>query len=1295
MTNHSSQPTYDVFELLIGQASADATYPLTITQAPAGEGTGISTIDPQDEELQDALAALEDGDFDAEFLQDVGAFLFEEVFPDEIISLLRSSINLVRGRDYDEEDDAAQHLRIRLRIEAPELATLPWELLFDGDEDAFIAISPELPLVRYVPARLPARPMQITPPLRLLIVIASPDDLGPLGFDEIDTAQEQTIILEALSDLVDQDRIQVHIVDHGTPANISQAMRSFRPHIFHFIGHGVYDGDVAHVVLEDDEGNAEPVNERTFREFFTGSNDTRLVILNACQTATASSIRPLAGLAPLILQRKLSAVIAMQYPISDHAAHVFSREFYRSLATGYPVDASVAEARKGIYMDGDTTALDWVVPVLFMRSKDGRLFELDEPEPATTSLQIPPPPEPTPPPFVLDGFVGRERELAVYHKEIQKLGRTVITGMLGTGKTALAAELVRRYVYDDHKKVFWYSFRPDEDANVLIWKLAAFLAWHKQPDLWEMIQSMYQTGGTLPPAPVLLDYAVQLLSKDKYAICLDDIHFINEDSILNSDMLVEKLRTLIADGKLQLIITSQQVPDFVPISQMIPLEGMTPHDSLQLLQANGITLDGSLYHALHERTDGNVQFLHLAIEAIKQTGKPERVIERLAMTNDVERYLVAEIDDTLDEDAREVMSGIAVLMGHLSSRDVIEFVTEHEHTWHILTELSQLNLLLVDNEHAKHRYYQNPIIRAFYYDRLGRRERRAMHFRAGEYHREEEFDPYLAAYHMEKAGEVEEAAELVTAYMHDIRQSGNTTPILSLLNTLNPRKLEPELWAKVCAAKGLIYRQRSEIELARESYQEAMTQLSHVPDSPPIYQSRAEICLWAGYTLLNHSLHDADRWVERGFDIIKEQTEGKAIDRIFGKLVDISEPRKRASRRKSTRAKQTESKEVKPDKPRRRRQTASLDNLLDKLDEKNAIKPFTFPQTEAGLHIVMASVRLQEGDAQEGLRLVQIGLDQLPHEQRNQRTRLHGLTVLGQIYVQLRHYEQGRDTLLQALKLAEEIGYAMQQGLILNNLMGVVFFMGEWQQALDYLHRAIEISGQTGSIVIQTRLQLNAGFIATDLGDDTTAETYLQQTLLMAETHNLKRFQMLGRSYLARLYIRQKSADRVALAVMMLAEAEKMAEDSGFQAVLPDIHRRFAQAYLLQNQTNNALTAATKSVTIAEELSSKSEIGKGLRVLAQVYSAGELMTAQDMTAQDMTAQDMAVVDDAFTRSLDLLKKEPYDHARTQVALARYLLKFDRSALQHTINVDELLDEAEATFERLGAERDALECSQLR
>lgn len=350
------------FNLLIGFRAARG-YPVTVTRAPAGDAKGVCQIDPGSPDFQDMLRRVERGDSDEAFLTDFGCCLFEALFAGEIGSVFRSSLGQARGQ--------GQGLRVCLHLEPPELAALPWEFLYDPQQDCFLAISPETPLVRYVPMPSPTRPTAVKPPLRVLAVISAPDDAPPL-----DVAEELGIIRGALEAGINQGWLQLHVLEHGSVADISQAMRDFHPHVFHFVGHGRFEDDQAYVLLEDVHGCALPLDERAFREFFLGLPDTRLAVLNACQTASLSSTRSLAGLAPRLLQRNLSAVVAMQYPLAGHIALIFAREFYRSLGRGRPLDAAIAEARKGIFLETGGSTPEWGIPVLFLRAGDGQLLEI-------------------------------------------------------------------------------------------------------------------------------------------------------------------------------------------------------------------------------------------------------------------------------------------------------------------------------------------------------------------------------------------------------------------------------------------------------------------------------------------------------------------------------------------------------------------------------------------------------------------------------------------------------------------------------------------------------------------------------------------------------------------------------------------------------------------------------------------------------------------------------------------------------------------------------------------------------
>jgi hypothetical protein len=78
----------------------------------------------------------------------------------------------------------------------------------------------------------------------------------------------------------------------------------------------------------------------------------------------------------------LPSAVAMQFPISDDAAVEFSSEFYASLAMLRPVDMAVTDGRLAIHSKSPRS-FEWATPVLFMRSRDGKILELAAKEDAS------------------------------------------------------------------------------------------------------------------------------------------------------------------------------------------------------------------------------------------------------------------------------------------------------------------------------------------------------------------------------------------------------------------------------------------------------------------------------------------------------------------------------------------------------------------------------------------------------------------------------------------------------------------------------------------------------------------------------------------------------------------------------------------------------------------------------------------------------------------------------------------------------------------------------------------------
>ena len=174
---------------------------------------------------------------------------------------------------------------------------------------------------------------------------------------------------------------------------LRRVLREGEYHIFHFVGHGGFDegNQDGVLVLEGDNRRSREVSSTDLGTVLHDHRPLRLAVLNACEGARGSRLDPFAGTAQSLVQQGIPAVIAMQFEVSDEAAICFTREFYSSIAGGYPVDAALAEARKAIL--ADVNEIEWATPVLHMRAPDGRVFDVGR-RAGAAAAQPPASPEP-------------------------------------------------------------------------------------------------------------------------------------------------------------------------------------------------------------------------------------------------------------------------------------------------------------------------------------------------------------------------------------------------------------------------------------------------------------------------------------------------------------------------------------------------------------------------------------------------------------------------------------------------------------------------------------------------------------------------------------------------------------------------------------------------------------------------------------------------------------------------------------------------------------------------------------
>jgi hypothetical protein len=375
-------------------------YPVSVEHSPAGEARETMNFPFAPLVLENQLLSLENALLQSgserarrriaapeqRTAQDFGVALLDALLTGDI----RSRFDVSRREALAQ----GKGIRVKLRIEAPELAALPWEFMFEPRTGDFLSLSREIAVVRYPVVAQPSKPLSITPPLRVLGMVSSPNDLEPL-----DTAREMSRIESALQEMKAAGHLEWHWLKGQTWRDLRAALRHGPWHVFHFIGHGGFDtrAEEGFLALADERGKARYVSATEVGRLLHDHNDLRLVILNACLGAQGGTRDVFSSTAATLTRRGIPAVVAMQYEITDLAAIEFARTFYEQIAEGLPVDTAVAEARIAISM-AIPNSLEWGTPVLYMRSPDGHLFNMevasskvDPPPPIRPSIQVAPP----------------------------------------------------------------------------------------------------------------------------------------------------------------------------------------------------------------------------------------------------------------------------------------------------------------------------------------------------------------------------------------------------------------------------------------------------------------------------------------------------------------------------------------------------------------------------------------------------------------------------------------------------------------------------------------------------------------------------------------------------------------------------------------------------------------------------------------------------------------------------------------------------------------------------------------
>lgn len=395
----------------------------------------------------------------------IGQRLFDMVFPTPaFVEAYRSvrddadSMRLVLEFVLDASDTES---------EVNEWAALPWEYLYDTQDDGFVALRPTCRLVRRLSSGRTIRRFAAQAPLKVLALIAEPWDQHAYGREEA---------LRSLTADLTEGQVQVIQQPQPTLPSLVRSLAEHQPHVLHVVAHGLYDDEHGGILaIEDEYGATHVVPAQQFAQQ-VADNNIRLVVLNSCLSAAGEGAVAYTGVAQALLRAGVPAVVAMQYSVPVVTAHRFTGALYRAISNGTPLDEAVATARRTLSVDTNLAAMDWAMPVLYMQEQEDEWSlgpgEGEATDPVLAEAAVPnnlgaashPRPQ---------TLVGRDAAMVAIARRLrlplQQTRFVTVTGMGGIGKTAAALESAfwhrdRNYFPDG---VFWFSARDTSYAELL------------------------------------------------------------------------------------------------------------------------------------------------------------------------------------------------------------------------------------------------------------------------------------------------------------------------------------------------------------------------------------------------------------------------------------------------------------------------------------------------------------------------------------------------------------------------------------------------------------------------------------------------------------------------------------------------------------------------------------------------------------------------------------------------------------------------------------------------------------
>jgi tetratricopeptide (TPR) repeat protein len=633
------------------------------------------------------------------------------------------------------------HVRINLCLhpEAAPLWSVPWEYIHNGKEALAITgryLISRIPRgIREIP--VPKTPMP--PPLRILVLISSPDDQP-----ELNTEREIEAIQDALDDAQVKRIVKVDFLEEATLENIRDAVMDDKYHIIHYTGHGGRDEATggSFLALEDDNGKMHPTTGIELKRNLAKAEKLRMIVLSGCLTAQTSYTDALRGVATTLLESGIPVVLAMQYSILDKSGIEFASSFYKALGTGLSPEEALAQTRVSLCNLRTEVRADWGIPALYLRTQSKGLCFVDPEAEAVKEdmitrynvggLQLP------------RGFVGRKKEIREIKRAIEDRRRPFIYiwGIGGVGKTALAAKVLEKV--EDKLEGFVAIECNKESIGIgeILQKLHSFF-------IGRGTEGSASLGNTLLDSRIPIEDRVNIMAQNtannRYLFVFDNFEYLltaDRKSIADENLKTFFYSIFHNNWRSCFIFTSRfkfDLLDKIPAGNILDrhLEGLTPRQAIMFMN----NLDRLSKEPLEDKLKAfetvgghpkTIEFLdsYTAERPLKDILEDPEVKARL--DEELDRYFMGELYSSLNNEERSTLQRLCVFRSGFE----LDAVTKMSGSTHVLDRLIELSLLQSERVKEMITYRVHPVVRVYVFTRIDEPEKENLHLKAAEYFKE-------------------------------------------------------------------------------------------------------------------------------------------------------------------------------------------------------------------------------------------------------------------------------------------------------------------------------------------------------------------------------------------------------------------------------------------------------------------------------------------------------------------------------------------------------------------------------